>query len=42
MIRFFISGRPVDPRNIKNALMRAVLEGVREQITEKVGAISRC
>jgi TIR domain len=39
MIKFSIGGRPVDPRNMKDALMRAVLENVRAQIKEKVGAI---
>jgi TIR domain len=39
MIKFTIGGRAVDPRNIQDALMSAVLEGIREQITEKVGSI---
>lgn len=29
----------VDPRNMKDALMAAVLDGIRAQITEKVGSI---
>jgi len=39
MIKFSIGGRTVDPRNMKDALMAAVLDGIRAQITEKVGAI---
>jgi hypothetical protein len=39
MIRFSIGGRSVDPSNLKDAMMRAVLDGIRAQITEKVGAI---
>lgn len=39
MIKFSIGGRAVDPRNIKDALMKAVLESIRAQITEKVRAI---
>lgn len=39
MIKFTIGGRTVDPNNIKDALMAAVLDGIRAQITEKVGVI---
>jgi hypothetical protein len=39
MIKFSIGGRTVDPRNMKDALMAAVLNGIRTQITEKVGTI---
>lgn len=39
MIKFSIGGRPVDPKNMKDALMAAVLESMRAQITKKIGAI---
>ena len=39
MIKFSIGGRTVDPRNMKDALMATVLDGIRAQITDKVGAI---
>ena len=39
MIKFSIRGQAVDPRNLKDALMRAALENVRTQITAKIGAI---
>jgi hypothetical protein len=39
MIKFTIGGKTVDPRNMADALMAAVLEGIRAQITEKIGAI---
>jgi hypothetical protein len=39
MIRFSIGGRTVEPRDLNDALMAAVLEGVRAQIMEKVGSI---
>jgi hypothetical protein len=39
MIKFFIGGRPVDPNNIGDALMRAALESITAQIREKLGAI---
>ncbi len=38
MIKFTIGGRQVDPRNMEDALMAAILEGIREEITEKIGA----
>ena len=39
MIKFSIGGRQVDPNNMKDAIMAAILEGVREEITEKIGSI---
>jgi hypothetical protein len=39
MIKFSIDGQAVDPRNMKDALMAAVLENIRDQISEKIGAI---
>lgn len=39
MIKFSIGGKTVDPRNIEDALMAAVLDGIRTQITEQVGSI---
>lgn len=39
MIKFTIGGRTVDPRNMKDALLAAVLDSIRAQIAEKVGAI---
>ncbi len=39
MIKFTIGGRTVDPRNMADALMGAMLEGIRDQITEKIGSI---
>jgi hypothetical protein len=39
MIKFSIGGRAVDPRNVEDALMAAVLESMRAQITEKTGTI---
>jgi hypothetical protein len=39
MIKFTIGGKTVDPRNMADALMAAVLEGIRTQITEKIGSI---
>jgi hypothetical protein len=37
MIRFSIGGRPVDPSNLKDAMKRAVLDGIRAQITVSIG-----
>lgn len=39
MIRFEIGGRRVDPDNIGDALMAAVLDGIKTDIREKVGTI---
>jgi hypothetical protein len=39
MIKFTIGGRTVDPRNMADALMGAVLKNVREQISDKIGSI---
>jgi TIR domain len=39
MIKFSIGGKSVDPRNLKDAMLAAMLEGVRAQITEKIGSI---
>lgn len=39
MIRFEIGGRAVNPNNIGDAVMAAVLENLRAQIQEKVGTI---
>ncbi len=39
MIKFTIGGKTVDPRNMADALMAAVLESMRAQITEKIGSI---
>ena len=39
MIKFIIGGRPVDPKNIGDALMQAALESIKAQIQEKVGTI---
>ena len=39
MIKFVIGGRAVDPNNIEDALMAAVLESIKAQIHEKVGTI---
>ena len=39
MIRFEIGGRKVDPDKLEDALMAAVLEQVRAEIRDKVGAI---
>jgi hypothetical protein len=39
MIKISIGGRTVDPGNIQDAHMRAVLGQIREQITQKVGTI---
>jgi len=39
MIKFVIGGKSIDARNVKDALMSAVLESLRAQITEKVGSI---
>src|ERR1700722_4224983 len=39
MITFSIDGKSLDPRNLKDAVMASVLEGVREQIRAKVGNI---
>ncbi|QWG18797.1 toll/interleukin-1 receptor domain-containing protein [Bradyrhizobium sediminis] len=39
MIRFSMGGKNLDPRNLKDAVMASVLEGVRNQIREKVGNI---
>ncbi|MBA7469767.1 hypothetical protein ES707_05041 [subsurface metagenome] len=39
MIKFTIDGKPVDPRNIKDAMMASLLEGLREEISAKVGSI---
>jgi hypothetical protein len=38
MIKFSIGGK-LDPRNLKDAMMAAVLDGIRAQITEKIGSI---
>lgn len=39
MIKFVIGGRTVNPRNVGDALMSAVLESFTAQIREKVGTI---
>ncbi len=39
MIKFVINGRTVNPRNVGDALMRAMMEGIAAQIREKIGAI---
>ncbi len=39
MIKFTIGGKPVDPNNIKDTLMGAVLKNMKAQISQKVGAI---
>jgi hypothetical protein len=39
MIKFSIGGKPVDPRNLEDAMMAAMLEGIRAQVNEKVGSI---
>ena len=39
MIKFSIGGKTVDPRNIEDALMAAVIDDIRLQITEQVGSI---
>ena len=39
MIKFSIGGRPVDLQNMEDALMSSILEGIRAQITEKIGSI---
>jgi hypothetical protein len=39
MIKFSIGGKAVPPRNLKDAMMAAMLEGIRKQITEKVGSV---
>lgn len=39
MIKFSMGGKALDPRNLKDAVMASVLEGVRNQIREKVGNI---
>lgn len=39
MIKFSIGGRNVDPNSLKDALLGAMLNGIRAQISEKVGAI---
>jgi hypothetical protein len=39
MIKFSIGGKAVSPRNLKDAMMAAMLEGIRKQITEKVGSV---
>lgn len=39
MIRFEIGGRQVDPGNLSDALMAAMLESIKAQIEEKVGTI---
>ncbi len=39
MIKFSIGGRTVDPKNMKDAMMAAILENVRAQLREKIGAI---
>ena len=39
MIRFEIGGRRIDPKKIKDAIMAAVLEGIRKDIQQKVGSI---
>jgi hypothetical protein len=36
---FSINGRNVDPKNMQDALMAALLESVRAEITDRVGAI---
>jgi len=39
MIQFKIGGKTVDPRNMVDTLMAAMLEAISAQITEKIGAI---
>ena len=39
MIRFSIGGRTVEPENLKDALMAAVLKGLREKLRQQVGSI---
>lgn len=39
MIKFEIGGRKVDPNNLGDALMVAVLDGIKGEIREKVGTI---
>jgi hypothetical protein len=40
-LKFEISGRPVNPRNMRDAVEGMVLEAVSKQIRQKVGAC-RC
>jgi TIR domain len=39
MLKFTINGRPIDPNNLADAMMASMLEGVRAQLTEKIGGI---
>lgn len=39
MIKFSMGGKALDPRDLKDAVMASVLEGVREQIRDKLGNI---
>jgi hypothetical protein len=39
MIKFTINGRHIAPHNVEDALTRAALENIREQLTEQVGSI---
>src|SRR6266446_4028352 len=39
MIRFIIDGRPVSPRNMTDALQRAMLEQVEQNLRERIGSI---
>src|ERR1700761_8687701 len=39
MLKFTINGRPIDPTNLADAMMASTLEGVRAQLTEKIGGI---
>ena len=39
MIRFSIGGRTVEPENLKDTLMSAVLKGLREKLRQQVGSI---
>lgn len=38
-IKFVIGGRAVDPKQMQDALMQAVLENVRAHMTERLGAM---
>ena len=39
MIKFTIGGRSIDPGSVKDAMMGAILEGIRSEIVAKVGSI---
>src|SRR5687768_5326340 len=39
VIRFSMGGKTLDPNNLKDAVMASVLDGVRQQIRQKVGNI---